>query len=156
MAKTKEFDTPIDIKDRYKLIFDEHHYASDLRVKIFQGWCVIYAAIAAAFVWVQLNLKPLSWVVTGIAILVTVLMWVADIRHRSGLRASKDVGSEIERDPDASIPENQRFFARVVPETFLEKALTHSRAIDYFSIITIVALTLATVYLWCSKGVLPS
>ena len=51
---------PIDISERYKLIFEEHHYASDFRVKIFQRWCVIYAALAAAFAWVHSASKAVS------------------------------------------------------------------------------------------------
>jgi hypothetical protein len=38
---------PIEITDRYKLIFEEHHYASDFRVKIIQGWRLFYGAFAA-------------------------------------------------------------------------------------------------------------
>jgi len=146
---------PIDITERYKLIFEEHHYASDLRVRIFQGWCVIYAAFAAAFVWVHSASKPLSWIITAAATAVTLLMWIADRRNRSGIHASKDIGVEIERDSSAGIPAEQRFFHRLAPKNRLERWLTHSRAIDTFSIAMFVLLFAATWYLWSHRGSLP-
>lgn len=74
---------PADISERYKLIFAEHHYASDFRVKIFTGWCALYAALAAAFVWIYSVSKPVTWVVAVIGIGITLLMWSADIRNRA-------------------------------------------------------------------------
>ena len=146
---------PIDIGDRYKLIFEEHQYASDFRVKIFRGWCLMYAALAAVFVWVQNTSKSLSWLITAAGIAITILMWVADVRNRSGIRASKDIGEAIERDPQGGIKQDQRFFARIQAEGFVERLLTHSRAIDAYSVVVILALLAATIYLFVKKGVLP-
>jgi len=53
----------IDIAERYKLILAEHHYASDFRVKIFTGWCAIYAALAAVFAWVHTKSPQLTWII---------------------------------------------------------------------------------------------
>ncbi len=108
---------PIDILERYKLIFAEHHYASDFRVKIVTGWCVMYAGLAAAFVWVHSTSKSLDWIVTAAGVIITVLMWVADHRNRAALRAAKDTGFAIEQDQDADIPTEQRFFARLKTES---------------------------------------
>ncbi len=146
---------PIDILERYKLIFAEHHYASDFRVKIFTGWCVMYAALAAAFVWVHSASKSLAWIVTAAGVIITALMWLADLRNRSALRGSKDAGLAIEEDQDAGIPTEQRFFARLTTESLVEKIMTHSRAIDVLSITMVVFLGLATWYLYSYKGVLP-
>lgn len=146
---------PIDILERYKLIFAEHHYASDFRVKIFTGWCVMYAALAAAFVWVHSASKSLAWIVTAAGVIITALMWLADLRNRSALRGAKDAGLAIEEDQDAGIPTEQRFFARLTTESLVEKIMTHSRAIDVLSITMVVFLGLATWYLYSYKGVLP-
>ena len=68
----------IDILERYKLIFAEHHYASDIRVKIVTGWCLMYAGLAAAFTWVHSESKPLAWIITAAGVIITVFMWLAD------------------------------------------------------------------------------
>ncbi len=145
---------PIDIGERYKLIIAEHHYAIDLREKIVRGWGIVYAALAAAFVWVQSGAKSASWTVTAVAVAVTLLFWVADVRNRSGISASKDAGAAIESDPEAGIPKNQRFFERVAPQGRLERILTHSRAINTFAVVAIVLLIAATWFLYCRKGIL--
>lgn len=147
---------PINITERYKLVFEEHRHASDYRMKIVQGWCWIYAALPAAFAWVYSESKPLSWIVTASGVLVTPLMWLADYRNRSAIHASKDIGAAIEEDTGAGISENQRFFARLRTETRREKMLTHSRAIDVFAALMSVLLLLATIYLALNKGTLPS
>ncbi len=146
---------PIDILERYKLIFAEHHYASDFRVKIVTGWCLMYAGLAAAFVWVHSTSKSLDWIVTAAGVIITVLMWVADHRNRAALRAAKDTGFAIEQDQDADIPTEQRFFARLETESRVEKYVTHSRAIDALSIVMVISLGFATWYLLSYAGVLP-
>lgn len=146
---------PIDISERYKLIFEEHHYASDFRIKIVTGWAVMYAGLAAAFVWVHSASKSLAWVVTAAAAAITVLMWLADVRNWAALRASKDAGAAIEQHEDASIPVEQRFFARLKTESFVERFVTHSRAIDVFAIAMVLLLGTATWYLFSHRGVLP-
>ena len=146
---------PIDILERYKLIFAEHHYASDFRVKIVTGWCVMYAGLAAAFVWVHSASKSLDWIVTAAGVIITALMWLADRRNRAALRASKDAGFAIEQDQDADIPTEQRFFARLTAESRDEKIVTHSRAIDVLAIIMIVLFGVTTLCLYSYKGVLP-
>ena len=145
----------IDISERYKLIFEEHHYASDFRVKIFQGWCVMYAALAVAFAWVHAASRAVTWTITSAGIVVTVLMWLADVRNRAALRASKDAGGAIEQDAKADIPENQQFFTRLATSSSFEKFVTHSWAINIFSIVMILLLLAASWYLWSRKGALP-
>jgi hypothetical protein len=145
---------PISIGERYKLIIAEHHYAIDLREKIVRGWGIVYAALAAAFVWVQSGAESASWTVAAAAVVVTLLFWVADLRNRIGIRASKDAGSAIESDPDAGIPKDQRFFERVIPQGRLERILTHSCAIDIFAAVAIVLLIAATWFLYCRNGIL--
>jgi hypothetical protein len=146
---------PIEILERYKLIFEEHHYASDFRVKIFTGWCIMYAGLAAAFVWVHSMSKSLCWVITVAGSLVTALMWLADVRNRSATRASKDAGVAIEKAAEAGIPAEQRFFERLETTTRASKLSTHSRAIDLFASLMIILLGVATRYLWLHRGTLP-
>ena len=118
---------PIGITDRYKLIFEEHHYASDFRAKIIQAWCLFYAGLAAGLGWTQANAntKPVSWVLTAFAFVITLFMWAADFRHRSALAHSKRIGVAIEESDAAGIPEDQRFFASIK-----SRWLTHSLSID--------------------------
>jgi hypothetical protein len=116
---------PTSIGDRYKLILEEHRFASEYRLKIVQGWCLTYAAFAAAFGWVYVNAKGLSYAVSLAALVATVLSWAADIRHRSSLHVLKTVGTRIEQDPSAAIPESQRYFAHVK-----RGLLSHSLMID--------------------------
>jgi hypothetical protein len=144
---------PADISERYKLIFAEHHYASDFRVKIFTGWCALYAALAAAFVWIYSVSKPVTWVVAVIGIGITLLMWSADIRNRAALRSSKNAGAAIEE--AESIPPDQRFFTHLKAVGFIEKLFTHSKTIDCFALGAIVLLVWAAIYLFRNRGVLP-
>jgi len=142
---------PIDALERYKLIFEEHHYASDFRIKIVTGWAVMYAGLSAAFVWVYSVSKSLTWIITAAAAVITALMWLADVRNRAALRASKDVGAEIEQCKD-TVPEHQRFFVRLKTESCF---LTHSFAIDMFAFVMVLLLGIATCYLFSRNGVLP-
>jgi hypothetical protein len=116
-----------EIGDRYKLIFEEHHYASDFRAKIIQAWCLFYAALAAGLGWTQANAnaKPVSWILTAFAFVITLFMWAADFRHRTALTYSKRIGMAIEESDEAGIPENQRFFTLIK-----SRWLTHSLTID--------------------------
>lgn len=148
----KEDKMAINISDRYKLIFEEHHFASNFRIKIIQGWCLIYSALGAAFIWVQSEPKEISWIISLAACLVTILMWIADIRNRSGLIASKRAGNAIEISEDANIPIEQRFFARIQTKEKLINKLTQSLAIDIFAIIMIISLIIATILLIANKG----
>jgi hypothetical protein len=146
---------PIEKSAHYKLIFDEHHYASDFRVKIFTGWCAIYAALALAFVWTYSASKSAAWIVVLPGVVITVLMWSADIRNRAALRASKNAGTAIEEDATTGIPENQRFFSHLKAEGFTEKLFTHSFAIDAFAVGAIAFLILSAFYLYYHHGSLP-
>ena len=94
---------PIEITERYKLIFEEHHYASDFRAKIIQAWCLFYAAFAAGLGWTQANVnsKPVSWVLSDFAFIITVFMWSADFRHRKALARSKQVVRFLNRESQA-------------------------------------------------------
>jgi hypothetical protein len=141
---------PISIEERYKLIFEEHQFASEYRIKIVTGWCAIYAALAVVFAWIHQTIPALSWTVTTIGIAVTLFMWLADYRHRPAIGRSKDVGASIELDANAGIPDEQRFFSK------LDKGFSHSTAINIFAGVIILFLFVATVYLICSGGRLPS
>jgi hypothetical protein len=144
---------PIEITDRYKLIFEEHHYASDFRVKIIQGWCLFYAAFAAGLGWTQANpsAKPGSWILSAFAFVLTLFMWAADFRHRSALAHSKLIGRVIEESEAANIPADQRFFASIASGW-----LTHSLAIDVFAGLMLGVLWRASTFLRGSGGDLKS
>lgn len=144
---------PIDVTERYKLIFEEHHYASDFRAKIVQAWCLFYAAFAAGLGWTQANgnAKPVSWVLSAFAVLMTIFMWAADFRHRGALANSKLVGRAIEESREAGIPEDQRFFVAIT-----SGRITHSLAIDVLTGIVLAVLLRTTLYLKSSNGDLGS
>ncbi len=144
---------PIDIADRYKLIFEEHHYASDFRAKIVQAWCLFYAAFAAGLGWAQANAsaKPVSWVLSAFALVITVFMWAVDFRHRKALAHSKRIGRAIEESREAAIPESQRFFASITSGW-----LTHSLIIDVLSGLMFGVLLRASRFLKSSSGDLSS
>jgi hypothetical protein len=141
---SKEKYMTINIEERYKLIFEEHRVTSDLRVKLFTGWCGMYAALGAAFAWTIESQKVQSWIITAIASLVTVIMWLADIRNRPAMRALREVGVSIENDVNSGIPEGQRFFTKLNLD---KSCLTHSCVIDIFSWIFIIIIGIATIIL---------
>lgn len=131
---------PISAEERYKLIFQEHQFASEIRVKIITGWYTIYSALAVVFVWVYTKVPNFSCLVTAIGIAITVLMWTADYRNRTAIGRSKEVGADIEK--AYGIPDKQQFFSK------LEKGFSHSKAIDIFAGVFIVLLLALTVYLF--------
>ena len=139
----------VNIDERYKQAFEAHRHASDYRLKLHVGWGAVYAAFAAAFVWAQTAVKPLSWIVTALWLGFTIVAWIADVRNRPAIRQSKDVGKSIEEDDSAGIPEGQRFFSG------LEKGVSHSTAINVFAIVMLALLGIATIYLFCGRGELP-
>src|SRR5438552_7391479 len=140
---------PIDITDRYKLIFEEHHYASDFRAKIVQAWCLFYAAFAAGLAWTQANVsaKPVSWVLSAFAFVITIFIWAVDFRHRKSLAHSKQIGRAIEESRESAIPESQRFFASIKSGW-----LTHSLVIDMLSGLMFSVLLRASCFLKSSDG----
>ena len=140
----------VTVDERYKQAFEAHRHASDYRLKLLLGWGAVYAAFAAAFVWAQTAVKPLSWIVTALWMGFTVVVWIADVRNRPAIRQSKAVGKAIEVDASAGIPEAQRFFSG------LEKGISHSRAINVSAIVMLLLLGIATMYLLCSRGELPA
>lgn len=144
---------PIEVTDRYKLIFEEHHYASDFRAKIVQAWCLFYAAFAAGLGWTQANptAKPVSWIFCAFAFVITMFMWAADFRHRSALAHSKLIGKAIEESDAAKIPADQRFFASTASGW-----LTHSLAIDVLAGLMLGVLWRASTFLRDSGGELKS
>jgi len=144
---------PIDITDRYKLIFEEHHYASDFRAKIVQAWCLFYAAFAAGLAWTQANVsaKPVSWVLSAFAFVITIFIWAVDFRHRKSLAHSKQIGRAIEESRESAIPESQRFFASIKSGW-----LTHSLVIDMLSGLMFSVLLRASCFLKSSDGALSS
>ena len=139
---------PIPISERYKLIFQEHQFSSDYRIKIITGWCTIYAALAVVFVWVQKTIPNLSWFIPVIGIAITVLMWAADYRNRAAIGRSKEVGKNIEKAEE--IPEQQQYFSN------LNKGFSHSITIDIFAGISILLLLIATFILICNGGHFPT
>jgi hypothetical protein len=118
----------IELADRYKLIFEEHHYSSDFRAKIIQGWYVFYGALIAGLAWTQApgHSKGISYVFGVFGFVITFFMWAADYRHRGALSGSKKVGAAIEK--AANIPKDQRFFALIASGWF-----SHSLVIDSLS-----------------------
>lgn len=133
--------------ERYKLIFQEHQFASEFRRKIITGWCTIYMALAIVFTWVNENFCTLNWLVTTVGIAVTILMWTADKRNRQAIGLSKEIGAKIEE--AAGIDNKQQFFSR------LNKGFSHSTAIDIFAGVSVFLLLIATAYLICNGGCLP-
>ena len=155
------------IEERYKLAYGAHQHASDYRAGIVKGWCAMYAALAAVFVWVQNSARPLSCIVTFIGIFTTIVMWLADVRNRSAIGASMEVGRAIENDGDLGIKnhrvengginveESQRFFNIIKTQgeaSWLKNTVTHSWIINITSIVIIVALSVATYLLFVSEG----
>lgn len=138
----------IEIQERYKLIYQEHHYACDFRVKIFTGWCTIYAALAIAFTWIQNEIPSYSWIITLIGLIITILMYLAELRNRAAIKATKDIGKNIESDGYATIPEEQRYFHKIN----LYNGITHSIIINIFTTLMIIIFISLSVYLiFCIK-----
>jgi len=88
---------------------------------------------------------------TLVAVVITVLMWLADYRNRAALRASKESGEAIEQHEEAGIPTDQRFFIRLRPKTCFETFVTHSRVLDFFTIGMITILMIATWLLYSGR-----
>lgn len=135
---------PIDIGDRYKLILEEHRFASEFRFKIVQGWCLTLAACAAAYGWVYAKprVEELTYAVSLAALISTIVMWVADLRHRKALQALKTIGVAIENDRSAAIPESQRYFVKTKIAF-----LSHGLMIDLVAGCAVGILAPATWYL---------
>ena len=134
----------IPIEERYKLMFEHHKFVSEYRISLIKVWGGMYVALAATFVWTQTNLSQFSWIIGFVSTGITILMWVADIRHRPAIRACKDVAKDIETDSSSGIPEKQRYFSQ------LEKGYSHSKAIDIFAIATLILLIIGTLYILCN------
>lgn len=140
----------ITTEERYKQMFSQLQFGSEIRLKILAAWGAVYAALAATFVWFQSNQpwKPFSWVVPLLSIGITVLFWIGDYRNRPAIGAAKDVGIAIEEDPTNNIPEKQRYFCRLNED----KGIRHGAAINTFSVIMIILLIVATGYLLCKTA----
>jgi len=141
---------PVPIEDRYKVAFEHHRFVSEYRLSILKIWGALYVALAALFVWTQSNVEWASWVVAGVAMVITVFMWLADWRHRPAIGVLKDMGKAIEQDPSAGIPQEQHYFTK------LEKGISHSWIINVFALSILLLLLFSTVYLFRSGGKIPT
>jgi len=146
----------IDIQERYKLVFRQLNYAVDFRIKILQGLSWLYVTLGGAFVFMWEKSRPNSYIVPAVGAVVSLFMWLADIRNRDGIGDCRDVGREIENDPLSAIPPKQKFFTRSLPQTPLRRLIKfpiHSFLIDIAVWIIILSLGWLTYYLWHSQGV---
>jgi hypothetical protein len=135
--------------ERYKIIVEEHRFASNFRVKIVTGWCAIYAALALVFKWAQEgDAKPLSWIISLAALIVTILMWMADYRNARAIRSSHEVGAAIEK--KLNIPEEERFFWSLKKGWFI----SHTVAIFIFALLMWCFLLWLTIRLFSLEGLL--
>jgi len=144
---------PIDIAERYRLIFDELHHTSDFRIKIMQIWGLIYAALATLFVWVHSAAPLFSAWIPALAAFMTILMWIADFRNCMGIRTSMRVGANIET--GASVPDGQRFFTSIDRRSISGKILSHFAVITMFSVGMFVSFCWLSWYLFQNEGALP-
>ena len=104
---------PIDVKDIYDQAFEAHRHASDYRVKIVGGWFAMYTAFAGVFVWVHTNAAALIPAVVLATAVMTLVMWLADIRNRPAIGRAKSIGEHIEKDPTLAIPPDRHFFSKL-------------------------------------------
>ena len=137
---------PVQVEERYTQMFAQLRFASEMRFKILAGWGAVYVALAASFVWIQSStMKPLSWVVPVLALVATILFWLADYRNRPALGAAKEVGAAVEADPASEIPEGQRYFSRV------ERGVPLGIIVNAFAVCMLVLFVAATIYLVCTN-----
>lgn len=122
---------PIELKDLYSQAFEAHRHASDYRAKIVGGWAAMYTAFAGLFVWVRSNHRESLRGVAVAAGVLTLLIWLSDMRNRPAIRRAKAIGKNIEEAPISDIPEARRFFAT------LDQGVSHSAIIDGFAILTL-------------------
>lgn len=109
----------------YRLMLDEHRFASEFRLRIVGGWGLGYAGFAVAFAWVYDQYFPepgLSACIAFLALLFTLFMWAVDCRHRRRLWASMRFGLWLEglnqyhnpkTDRDLFAPPQDGFFIHV-------------------------------------------
>jgi len=133
----------VKLEELYHMMFEHHKFVSEYRLSLLRTWGALYVALAGAFVWTQTNLSDFSWIITSLAVGLTLLMWLADRRHRPAIQACKDVAIDIEESMSANIPEKQRYFSQ------LDKGFSHSCAIDIFAATFSILLLLGTIYLYC-------
>ena len=142
---------PVTIEERYKQMFAQLRFASEIRFKIFAAWGSVYVALAAMFAWMQsFNMKPLSWVAPLLGIIATILFWLGDLRNQPVIGAAKRVGAAVEADPTGEIPDQQRYFSK------MEEGVRFGVIVNVFAVTMLLLLAAATVYLLCNRGVLLS
>lgn len=143
---------PVTIEERYKTMFEQLRFASEIRFKIFAAWGSAYVALGAMFAWMQSsNVKTLNWLVPLLGAVATIIFWLAEHRNQPAIGAAKSIGKEVEADPAAEIPEQQRYFSK------LEEGVRFGVIVDVFAGLALVVLLVASVYLYCSRnqGALP-
>lgn len=137
---------PVPIEVRYKQVYAQLRFTSGLSFRIFAGWGATYAALAAAFAWMQSTpgMSEFTWAVPMLGFGATILFWLADVRNRPGINLAKSVGAAIEADPESGIPETQRYFSR------LNQGVRHGVTINAFAIVMLVLFGIATFNLMAS------
>ena len=135
----------IPAQDRYREIFAAHKHASDYRANLVKVWVLMLVALAPFFAWLykEMELRPLTFIVPIIALCVTLVMWSIDCRHRPAIRRAKDAGRAIEI---PGIPKAQRFFED------LGGGVPHGVMIDRVSKALILIFAILALYLWISGG----
>lgn len=133
---------PVTIEERYKKMFEQLRFASEIRFKIFAAWGSAYVALAAMFAWMHSSsVKTLSWIVPLLGIVATVVCWFVDFRNQPAIGAAKSAGAAIEEDPAAEIPIEQRYFSK------LEKGISFRVIVGAFAALAVVVLFTTTICL---------
>jgi len=133
---------PVTIEERYKKMFEQLRFASEIRFKIFAAWGSAYVALAAMFAWMQSSsVKSLSWMAPLLGIVATAVCWFVDFRNQPAIGAAKSAGAAIEEDPAAEIPIGQRYFSE------LEQGISFRWIVGVFAALAVAVLIYATICL---------
>ena len=85
-------------KDVYNEVGVNYRYFLDWRHKILAGYLVTVAALAIGFSWAITNyeLKPHSWILLMLGVIISIVFWLLDYRNRHLYHTCQEVGAKIE------------------------------------------------------------
>jgi hypothetical protein len=89
----------MDKKDFYSEIGTNYRYFLDWRHKLLAGYLVTVAGLAIAFSWALTNntIKPLSWIILLLGLIITLVFWGLEFRNRDLYHVCQKAGSQIEQ-----------------------------------------------------------
>ncbi len=136
----------LSVRDVYTEVGMNYRYFLTWRHRLFAGYFALLAALGIALSWLAKEAPGWSWTPFAIALVVSLLFWALEIRNRSIYRNIYDSGAACEKE----LPAGTGVYTGI--RTGRRGWISHSRAMDAFYVVMILAMIIGLISAVCTKA----